>query len=92
MKNNIIYIASRKRITVKLIQLIVFVTLFLIIYYFVHLYLDPNYKVSNGTIIGFITAFVWIVLTEERVRKLEFENEKRGLIVKHQTKYIYTKY
>ena len=85
MKKNIIYIASRKRITVKLIQLIVFVVLFLIIYYFVHFYLDPNYKVSKGSIIGFLTAFIWIALTEESVKKLEFENGKEELIVTKKT-------
>ena len=85
MENNTLFIASKKRVTLKLVQTIVLISLVLAIYCFIRLYLDPSYKPSNGSILGFITAFIWIALTEEGLRKLKFENEKRELIVTKKT-------
>jgi len=36
---------------------------------------------SYASIIGYLTALIWISLTEVSVRKLEFENEKGELII-----------
>ena len=81
MKNSTLYIANRKKIVERFIKLIIFITIVLTIYHSIRFYLNPSYELSNASIIGYLTALIWITLTEKSVRKLEFENEKAELII-----------
>lgn len=81
MKNNTLYIANRKRIIKNFIQLIFFITIVFTIYHFIRYYLNSSYELSYGSLFGYLTALIWILLTEVSVRKLEFENEKGELTI-----------
>ena len=81
MNNNTLYIANRKRVYERFIQLIIFLTGILIIFNLIRFYVNPNFKFSYASIVGYFTAIIWIALTEVSITKLEFDNEKKELII-----------
>ena len=81
MANNTLYISNRRRIFERFFQLIIFVTLVLIAYYFGRYYLNSNYQFSYASVVGYFAFLIWITVTEVSVRKLEFKNEKEELII-----------
>lgn len=81
MNNSTIYIVNRKRILERFIQLIIFIATVIAIYNFLRYYFNPNYKLSYASIIGYLIVLIWISLTDVSVRKLEFRDEEKELLI-----------
>lgn len=77
-----IFIANKKRIFEKFFKLIIFINIVLALY---HYYLNQSFKLSYTSIIGNLIALVWISSTEASVRKLEFKNQEKELIITKKT-------
>lgn len=81
MNNDKIYSARKTRIFKKFIELIVFIAIVLISYYFIRLYFNPSFELSYASISGYLMVVIWIAFTEISIRKIEFDDIKQELIV-----------
>ena len=81
MNSSKLFIARKKRIFKRFFELLLFITLVLIIYYFVRSYLNPNYELNYASIFGYLMVIIWISFSEASIRKLEFDDKNEELII-----------
>ena len=81
MNNNTVYIGKTKGIYERLVHIQIFFLVSFAIYHGICFCINPNHQLTYYEFFFCITIVTVSTMTEEGVRKLQFDNEKEELII-----------
>jgi hypothetical protein len=81
MNTKYLFVSYKNKIYKKFIEVQVAILLFLVVQYFMQLHQNSEYDTKYFHILAYIAGFVWLVLTDKRIRKLHFNNNTNELII-----------
>ena len=85
MINNNLHISNKKRTKKKIVHIVVILLTAFILHHLLKFLITSNQKVSIGSVLGYLTAFIWIMFTEKNIEKIYFDDQEKKLTISRES-------